>query len=410
MRFDRAFATVASCSPSRSVILTGRQAHATGQYGLQHSYHHFIGFDSVRSLPVLLSEAGYRTARAGKLHVAPEEAFRFDERIGGSARNPVQMAANAAAFVGAEDERPFFLYFCTSDPHRGGGLVEDAPHRPDAFGNRPRGYAGVEPVPFDPAAVPVPPYLPDTPVCRAELAQYYQSVARVDQGLGRLLAVLEEAGVLEQTAVLVTSDHGIAFPGAKTGVYDAGLHVPLVVRLPGANEPGRASDALVSLADLTPTVLELAGATPEDADFHGRSFAAVLRGGELSGPAEVYASHTFHEVTMSYPMRMIRTPRHKLIWNLSHQLPFPFARDLWNSPTWQDVRGRGPDTPYGLRTVHSLLHRPEFELFDLEADPGEVNNLAGAPEHAELLAELQGRLRAFQERTGDPWRLQWERR
>src|SRR5690606_2523752 len=125
------------------------------------------------------------------------------------ARNPVQMADNCRKFLDTQDDRPFFLYFCTADPHRSGGEVADNEHRPNPFGNTPRGYPGVKEVTYDPADVIVPPFLPDTPVCRAELAQYYQSVSRVDQGLGRLIQHLKDAGVFDDTLIIFTSDHGI---------------------------------------------------------------------------------------------------------------------------------------------------------------------------------------------------------
>ncbi len=405
-RFPYAFATTASCSASRSVILTGLYNHANAQFGHEHSYHHFRTYENLKTLPVLLSQAGYRTGRIGKIHVGPEEVYRFDAALPGNARNPVQMAENARAFLGAKDERPFFLYFCTSDPHRGGG-TGGPPHRPNLFGNEGK-YAGVEEQPYDPKDVVVPPYLPDTPACRAELAEYYRSVSRVDQGLGRLVQALKDAGRWEDTIVVFTSDHGIAFPGAKTTVYEPGLRSPLVVRHPGAARKGVVSSALVNWASFTPTILDAAGALGAGAAFHARSFLPIVGEESPAGWDEVYASHTFHEVTMYYPMRVVRTLRHKLIWNLAHGLPYPFASDLWEAPTWQDVYKQGPDALYGKRTVKAYIHRPRFELYDLEADPHEVRNLAEDPAHAALLKELQEKIKAFQKRTKDPWILKWD--
>jgi N-sulfoglucosamine sulfohydrolase len=106
---------------------------------------------------------------------------------------------------------------------------------------------------------------------------------------------------------------------------------------------------------------------------------------------------------MYYPMRVVRGRRYKLIWNLAHPLPFPFATDLWESATWQAAYQMGPDARYGPRTVHEYIHRPEYELFDLEVDPLEANNLAEDPAHADVLAEYRAKLKAFQQRTTDPW-------
>ena len=110
---------------------------------------------------------------------------------------------------------------------------------------------------------------------------------------------------------------------------------------------------------------------------------------------------------MYYPMRVIRTRKYKLIWNLAHGLPYPFASDLWAAPTWQDVYRQGMDAYYGKRTVHDYIHRPKFELYDLEADPDESVNLADSAKHAAVLQELQARLKAFQKATQDPWVLKW---
>lgn len=407
VRFTNAFCTTASCSASRSVILSGLYSHANGQYGLQHSYHHFVSFDTVKGLPVFLSQAGYRTARIGKYHVAPEASYRFDATLPGNSRSPVQMAENCRRFVAAEDPRPFFLYFCTSDPHRGGGKAEDLPHQPDRFGNRPQGYPGIEEVTHNPADVIVPDFLPDIPECRAELAQYYQSVSRVDQGVGRLIEILKAAGRYDNTVVIYISDNGIPFPGAKTTVYEPGLNLPCIVRTPWQKARGITCDALVNYADLTPTVLDIAGATPSDYEFHGRSFESVLESEHPQGWDTTYASHTFHEVTMYYPMRVVRGRRFKLIWNLAHGLSFPFASDLWGSATWQATLKQDRRL-YGKRSVEAYLRRPEFELYDLQEDPDEVRNLAADPRYRGRLEEMKAQLKAFQQRTQDPWVIKWQ--
>jgi len=407
VRFTNALCTTASCSASRSVILSGLYNHHNGQYGHEHSYHHFRTFDRVRSLPVLLTQSGYRTARIGKYHVAPEEVYRFDATLPGNSRSPVQMADNCKTFVASDDARPFFLYFCMSDPHRGGGKATDLPHEPDRFGNREQGYPGVKEVMYDPEKVVVPDYLPDIPECRAELAQYYQSVSRVDQGVGRLIDVLKQAGQYDNTIVIYISDNGIAFAGAKTTLYEPGMNLPCIVRTPWQKNKGIACDALVNYADLTPTILDFAGATPGDYEFHGRSFRPVLERERADGWDTTYASHTFHEITMYYPMRVVRERRFKLIWNIAHGLEYPFASDLWESATWQGSLKRG-NTHYGRRTIEAYLHRPRFELYDLQNDPHEVVNLADDPKHQDRLDEMKAKLKAFQEQTKDPWILKWE--
>ncbi len=424
IRFTNAYCTTASCSASRSVILTGLYNHANGQYGHEHNFHHFKTFGNVRSLPVILSDFGYRTARAGKFHVAPEEVYRFDAAIPGSARNPHAMAVNSRSFLVEEPGKPFFLYFCTSDPHRGGGVLEDNPYRPDRFGNREQGYEGIEERYFEPDEVEVPWYLPDSPASRAELAQYYQSVARMDQGIGKLFNILKEEGLWENTIIMYLSDNGIAFHGAKTNTYDPAIRLPFIVKMPGQANGGTVTPAMVNWADLTPTLVDFAGVLDRELekrqelsgqprgglpfyeDFHGRSFLPVLEDPATGGYDEIFASHTFHEITMYYPMRVVENRDFKLIWNIASGLEYPQASDLYASSTWQETVTSGAEY-YGKRRVEDYLKRPVFELFHIAEDRYETTNLAYDPAYSDVLDDLKGKIREFQERTGDPWIIKW---
>ncbi|MGY8695650.1 MAG: sulfatase family protein, partial [Verrucomicrobiia bacterium] len=266
MLFRRAYATTASCSASRSVILSGLHNHFNGQFGHQHAYHKFSSFHNVvsLSLPLALTRAGYRTGQIGKYHVAPEEVYRFETYLKGNSRNAVQMAEVAKDFITDDDPRPFFLYFATSDPHRGGGNDETYPGKlkPNMFGNLPKkaAYEGIDEVFYDPKTVPVPSFLPDTPESRSELAQYYQSGARIDQGVAKLVETLKEAGLYDKTLIVFTADHGMAFAGAKTTVFEAGLHVPFIVRDPYQKKRGIESDAMISHVDIAPSLIDFAQA------------------------------------------------------------------------------------------------------------------------------------------------------
>ncbi len=414
LTFDNAFATTASCSPSRSVLLTGLHNHANGMYGLEHSFHHFSSFSHIKSLPVLLSREGYRTGRIGKYHVSPADVYQFDinldheSSIGAPiARSVVEMANHTRKFIG-EGNQPFFLYFATDDPHRSNPF-DNAPE-PNDFGNREEGYPGVTPNFYDPAKVQVPSYLPDIPAVRSELAQYYQSVSRLDQGVGALMALLEESGKAENTVVIYLTDNGAAFPGAKTTLYESGIRLPLIVRAPDQKQRGKRTAELVSWTDITPTILEFAGVTPNLEDFHGKSFRSIVMSSNndeehsAGGREFVFGSHTFHEVHMYYPMRMIRSPRHKLILNKAYQIDFPLARDLYESTSWQAFVVTNT-SKFGEKTMQEFFQRPELELYDLHLDPGETRNLAYDPDHAKLVKDLLTRLRKFQRETGDPWLL-----
>jgi N-sulfoglucosamine sulfohydrolase len=444
--FHHAYATTASCSASRSVVLSGLHNHKNGQYGHTHHFHKFASYPDLVSLtlPTVLRQVGYRTARIGKYHVAPEAAYRFETILPGPTRNPVQMAENCREFLAdADDPRPFLLYFATADPHRGGGVDARSPLelKPDLFGNPPDGgaHAGVDEASFSPDDVRVPPFLSDTAETRAELAQYYQSCARVDAGVGRLVEILRELGLYDKTLIVFTSDHGMAFAGAKTTVYEPGLRVPLVVRNPYVVRRGAQTDALVSHVDLTPTLLDFAEGLDREANaprdwqppehylppvvaaaeenrnggqqfrrYQGRSWLMLCEQPEAPHRETIFASHTFHEIQMYYPMRVLRDAHYKLIWNIAHPLPYPFASDLWVAASWRAQYRQGLEAPYGSKTVGVYLHRPEFELYAIDVDPHETRNLANDLAYAAVLKEYQKKLRDAQRRLEDPWILKWE--
>ena len=207
-----------------------------------------------------MAKAGYRTGHIGKYHVSPEEVFHFQTYMKGSQRNAVDMANKSEDFITAKSDQPFFLYFAPSDPHRGGGKDMSSKNKlkPDLFGNKPdrKSHTGVEEVFYDPLKVPIPSFLPDTSETREELAQYYQSVSRIDQGLARLIEILQNAGLYEKTMIVFTSDHGMAFAG-KTTVYEGGLKVPFVVRNPYEKKRGSGTPPLSVTSTSLPACLTL---------------------------------------------------------------------------------------------------------------------------------------------------------
>jgi N-sulfoglucosamine sulfohydrolase len=405
IRFSNAFCTSASCAASRSVILTGKYGHATGSYGHVHDYHHFSTFKNVKSLPVLLSDNGYLTARIGKYHLAPESVYRFAQVLEADPRNTVEMANKCEGII--KSDEPFFIYFCPDDPHRGHPFEPDPWHKPNNFGNRKEGYSGVESVLYHPDEVIVPDFLPDTKECREELAEYYQSVSRIDQGLGKLIKLLEKSGKSENTIIIYISDNGIAFPGAKTTLYEPGIRLPCIIKSPFAKQKGIINDAMVTWADLTPTILEMAGINFSPENFHGRSFTPILDKTSPKGWDEIFASHTFHEITMYYPMRVIRNRQFKLIWNIAWCLEYPFASDLWASSTWQGIYRNNIEF-YGKRKVNDFLYRSEFELYDLKSDPHETDNLANKKEYEVILKSMKKKIREYQRNTLDPWLIVWD--
>ncbi len=440
--FLNAYATTASCSASRSVVMSGLHNHLNGQYGHAHAYHGFDSWYSVSSyaLPRVMEGAGYRTGHIGKYHVSPEQVFRYQTYLKGNERNTVELAEKCRGFLTADPDKPFFLYFATADPHRGGGLDETSKLelKPNLFGNKPeRGsFPGVEEVFYDPATVPIPAFLTDNAETREELAQYYQSVSRVDRGVARLVEILKETGLYDKTLIVFTSDHGMAFPGGKTTVYEGGLRVPFVVRNPYEPKRGVKHEALISHIDITPSLLDFAGGLdprtnrpkqfvepkslwsgsevaadnlgPKIAAYHGKSWIPILGDAKAEHWDTIFASHTFHEIQMYYPMRAVRDREWKLIWNIAHPLPYPFASDLWSASSFQSQYRKSLDAPYGKKTVGEYIQRPAFELYHISEDPDETTNLASDPEHGEVLRRYQEKLKALQKELKDPWIQKWE--
>ena len=393
--FKNAYASVASCSASRASILTGMFTHQNGQFGHAHNPHDQTTHSYIQTLPFLLNRAGYHTGLVGKFHVAPGSLYPFHnlmtKGLNGN-RDVVAMAEKAKEIIQNAGKKPFFIVHAFSDPHRSGkGFANEK------FPNDPKE------VKYDPKDVIVPYFLPDRPEVRKELAEYYQSASRLDRGVGLLIDVLRDAGELDNTVIIFISDNGIPFPGAKTTLYDPGVHLPLLISSPD-HKKGHSNDALVSYTDLAPTILDIAGAKRPKYKLPGKSLVPILNQTHPKGWDRAFCSHQFHEITMYYPMRLLQTRKYSYIVNLAHKLDYPFASDLYASPTWQGVLKRG-DKMMGKKSVESYLHRPLEELYDVQKDPMQLHNLANDPEHAQALQELRREMMAWQQRTNDPWSI-----
>ncbi len=397
VRFTHGFAAVSSCSPSRATLFTGLHTHSSGQFGLAHDVHNFHTRDTVQSLPGILKKNGYRTGILGKIHVLPQSVYNFEVEINkgiGANRSVAQMGEQANHFIHECGDKPFLLVVGFSDPHRSA----------KGFGNE-KAYPGVKETHYSLADVNVPYFLSDKDDVRRELAEYYQSISRLDQGVGFMLDALKKTKHTDDTLVIFLSDNGPPFPGAKTTLYDSGLHLPLIVSSPAQKRHGLTNHAMVSWIDIAPTILGWAGVKSPPA-MTGRSILPILDEENPKGWDVVSGSHQCHEVTMYYPMRSIRTRTHKYIRNLAHKLDYPFASDLYNSLTWQGVLQRG-DKMMGDRRVESYIHRPLEELYDVENDPHELKNVAADPKSAEVLEDLRERLQAWQVKTRDPWLVKY---
>lgn len=426
--FRKAFTAVSSCSPSRSCLLTGLPTHQNGMYGLHQGVHAFQSFQEVKSLPLLLSQHGIRTGIIGKKHVGPEEVYPFDfahteenNSILQVGRNITKIKHLVRKFLSTNDTRPFFLYVAFHDPHRCGHTHPQYGAFCEKFGNGSPGMGRIPdwtPQLYDPSRVVVPSFVPDTPAAREDIAAQYTTVGRLDQGVGLVLAELEAAGFTDNTLVIYSSDNGIPFPNGRTNLYEPGIQEPMIVSNPeaaGSAGTVRHSDALVSLLDIVPTVLEwFSIPVPQytifkkPVTFTGSSLLPLLapRGPASSESRDfVYASHSLHEITMYYPMRMIRSSNLKLVHNLNYKMPFPIDQDFYVSPTFQDLlnRTKRGEPLHWSKTLDSYYYRDEWELYDLERDPNELSNIAKNETYAPVLSQLQQLLFKWQQTTQDPW-------
>ncbi|MHC4994311.1 MAG: sulfatase family protein, partial [Planctomycetota bacterium] len=368
MRFDKHFVSSPGCSQSRSSLVTGRYPHANGQFGLGNwgwKMH-----EDEELLPAVLREAGYHTALIGIWHLHEWTLGAFDtvsddvSTIDRSPEGYTEVAApRASDWIKhrAPSDKPFYLHV---------GLWEV--HRP--FCGTPEERAMLSPAPED----EVPDYLPCNEPTRREFAELHRSLSVADRGLGVILDALDEAGVAENTLVIFTADHGLPFPRAKGTCYDPGVRVGLLARWPGRIRAGSVCDRLTGNVDVMPTLLEIAGA-PTPGRVQGQSFAGLLFDGAPTGApggeprTAVYAEKTYHE---HYdPIRAVRTDRYKYIRNFAPRPNLVLPSDIYNSPTRISIT----DDEFVWAT------RPEHELYDLESDPGERENLAGDPAHAETL-------------------------
>lgn len=314
------------------------------------------------------------------------------------------------------------------DPHRCGHESPQYGAFCERWGSGEQGMGTIpdwHPIYYQWDEIDIPYNVPDTEPTRRDLAAQYTTISRLDQGVGLVLAELKAAGVADDTLVMYTSDNGPPFPAARTNLYDAGIREPMFVSSPEHRERrNQVTYAMSSLLDVVPTLLDWFNATAnggeknanKKADFKKPSTPIVLTGLSLlplliaepanDPQAAVYASQSYHEITMAYPMRAIRTNRYKLIHNLNYRLPFPIDQDLYVSPTFQDILNRTlaeQSLPW-YTTLKEYYWRPEWELYDLKMDPIERKNLAGKKMLKDVQDGLAGRLAKWQRETADPWR------
>lgn len=390
LRFEKAFLTSPQSSPSRTSMMTGMFAHTIGTEDL-----HTPIDEHTRMIPSYLREAGYRSGVMMKTHWGENGNKQYDWVDGGRewyAEEPVSTNNPALVryreFIDKDKEQPFFLWVGFIDPHR--------PYKTE--GNVQAN---------DPQKVKVPPYYVDNESTRRDIADYYDEISRMDRHIGIMMEELEKRKLLENTVIIFLSDNGMPFPRAKGTLYDAGIQTPLLFSWKGKIKAGSVhNNGLISTVELAPTILELAGMTTPEA-MYGKSFASILFDPEKRGREYIFAERNWHDCD-EY-IRCIRTEKYKLIYNAYYEVPHGIAMDLSSSPTW-----------YALKKVQKeemltkdqqkifVCPRPAIEIYDLDKDRFELNNVADEQAYYAEGKKLVALMLEWQKETGDhPW---WKRR
>ena len=428
--FMNGYAGSPGCSPSRASLLTGRNCWQIGAAGTHASH---FSTDYV-TYPELLKEAGYHVGHTGKgwgpgnfeisgRTVNPAGAVIQEHQMEApEGISDKDYASNFQSFLANKSEdQPFCFWFGAHEPHR-----------------KFKKGIGLE-MGKDPASVKVPDFLPDDPEIRSDLLDYAVEIEWFDQHLGKILEILEEAGELENTLIIVTSDNGMAFPRAKANTYEYGVHVPLAVYWGGNIKGGRTVEDLVGFTDLAPTILEAAGVTHPGGGFPmtGTSILSLLQSDQeglveesrevVFSSRERHSSSRYH--SLSYPQRCLRNGDYLYIRNFTPERwpsGAPQKYGLGNYPTVEEVEQKvlGPmhgaypdiddcptktfliehrDDPAVAPYFHwAMDKRPGEELYNVKEDPSCLNNLVENADHQSIKQGLQARMEQYLTETQDP--------
>ncbi|WP_230269187.1 sulfatase family protein [Blastopirellula sediminis] len=372
MRFDAAFLTCSSCSPSRCSIMTGRYPHATGAAEL-----HMPLPEEQVVFAGLLKEAGYYTGAAGKWHLGKPAEKNFDRIMGGG---PSGCENWETMLRERPMDQPFFFWFASFDAHR--------PYKEGTI-EKPHGHDEIV----------VPPFLPDQPPVRDDLGMYYDEISRLDDYVGKVLALLKEQNVLDNTFVIFMSDNGRPFPRSKTTIYDSGVKTPFIVQWPAVVKAGATTDSLVSSVDIAPTILQLAG-LPMAPTFQGKSFAPILKDPKAETRDYVFSEHNWHDYQAFE--RSVRSKEFLYIYNALPQLSGSPPADAVNSPTFQTMLQLEAEGKLTADQRGPLVTpRPQEELYDVVKDPYQLKNLVDDPAYAKTLATMRKEYQEWASRTED---------
>lgn len=404
-RFTNVFTTAGVCAPSRAALMLGRHQISTGTQHMRSRAGGYLAVppEDAKAFPELLRAAGYFTYQTGKLD------YQFSGTLGGSGPSSIWDAEDDdAQWTMREEGQPFFGMVNFMATHESGVMAPlgSWPHGPTHFVMQViqwygrRGYSEAV-VPTDPASVALPPYYPDLPEVRSDLARHYDNVQIMDAQVAALLDRLEREGLADDTIVVWTSDHGDGLPRAKRDLYDSGLRIPMIIRWPArfrptGHEPGGVEARLISFVDLTVALLGMAGLEAPDG-MHGRDFLAP----DEPARSFVFASRDRIDDKMDR-QRAVRDERFKYIWSGHPDLP-----ESDGSAYRENLDGmRAMRAAYRAGALDDVQRRwfeapGQERLFDLDKDPHEIHDLAGDATHQPELERMRSAYTSFRERVED---------
>ncbi len=371
MQFERAYCAIAMCAPFRTELYTGLYPMRSGS-----TRNHTSGHRDTKSVVAYLGELGYRVGLSGKRHVHFPLA-----NVKGFPAGP-----GVREFITHDREQPFCLFLCSNNPHAA-WTTGDASQ-------------------FDAATLKLAPVQHDNPATREAMTRYLAEVGDLDREVGEILQMLDETGAAKNTLVMFSSEQGWALGFAKWTNWDLGVHTALLARWPGKIEPGSTTGALVQMADVVPTFIDVAGGAPEKHRLDGSSFLPVLTGDAETHREYVYGMHNNVPEGQPYPIRYMRDDTYHYIRNLTPDATYhekhvqaDNSRLVW-WPALKVAEAKGDARAKEL--LEKFHHRPAEELYLVDDDPYELNNLADDPVHAPARERLRAELDRWMREQGDP--------
>ncbi len=382
LRFTQVINSMSMCVPMRAALYTGLYPMHNGVYR-----NHASSKPGLKSIPHYLQQVGYRVGVAGKKHFSPAAVYPFEAVTGFepncSAPTADYTLDGVRAFMARRADQPFCLFVCST-----------LPHAPWTVGDAAK---------FPPERLVLPPHWADTAGTRAAFSKYCAEVDVLDRQVGDVVRVIDELKLAPNTLVIFSGEQGPQFPGAKWTNYDHGLLSGFIARWPGRTHAGATTGAIVQYEDVAPTLIELAGGKPPEG-LDGRSFAGVLTGAKTEHRDFAFSIHNNVPEGRPYPIRTIRGSQYKLLLNLQPDQDYheKHMMDMDREDYWHSWLEAAKTDPQAAKMLQRFLRRPAVELYDVQKDPWELENLAARPELAAVRADLEQRLRAWMAQQGDP--------